>query len=161
MSPESLLTYQPAAAAAEEENDTGNETQNVELNLMINYLEEEVRDKELKPGMPGGSRAEVARISGGENLSGHGLEGQAALDAYISELVAALRDFPYHRLRAGREAGAWVRDEVIAPIFKGHWDFYSNRKRGVVFDLVALENILCGQNMLLVRLRHAQNAANL
>ena len=26
----------------------------------------------------------------------------------------------------GFEADAWVRDKMIAPIFKGHWDFYSN-----------------------------------
>ena len=82
-------------------------------------------------------------------MSGHGEEGQAAIDAYVSELVAALRDFPYERLGGNsREAGAWVRDEIVAPCFKGRWEFYSNRKRGGGFDLPALEQMLCGENML-------------
>ena len=72
-----------------------------------------------------------------------------------------MRDFPYERLAGGREAYTWVRDDIVAPSFKGRWDFYSNRKRGVGFDLPALEHLLCGENMLLDKLRHARHAAGL
>merc|ERR1712032_1035648 len=49
---------------------------------------------------------------------------------------------------------------IIAPCFKGRWDFYSNRKRAG-FDLPALEHVLCGENMILDKLRYARRAANL
>ena len=57
--------------------------------------------------------------------------------------------------------GAWVRDEIVAPSFKGSWDFYGNRKRGEGLDLPGLEQLLCGRGMLLGRLRYACRSAGL
>lgn len=138
----------------------------VKLDLLISYLEEEVMEKELQqralavPTMPLPG-ADPAVASEGSPLVGHGLVGQAALDAYVSELVTFLRDFPYERLEGGREAGAWVRDDVVAPNFRGRWDFYSNKKQGAGFDLAALEHTLCGENMLLDRLRYSRLKAGI
>lgn len=136
----------------------------VELGVLISWIEEEVEEKELC------QRALAVGATAGDTVAGpgrcgllygHGLEGQAAVDAYVSEIVTIIRDFPYERLRGDREAIAWVRDEVVAPSFRDRWDFYSNRKRGAGLDLQTLEHILCGKNMLLDRLRYARRVVAL
>lgn len=135
----------------------------VDLSMLIGYLEAEVAEKELKARAAAFNKLETEGLdttSCDGLLVGHSLEGQAALDAYISELIAAVRDFPYDKLSKGREAGAWVRDEVIAPTFKGYWDFYSNRKRAG-FDLPALHHLFSGENMLLDKLRYVHKATDL
>eukprot|EP00931_Biecheleriopsis_adriatica_P046555 TRINITY_DN26750_c0_g1_i2.p1 TRINITY_DN26750_c0_g1~~TRINITY_DN26750_c0_g1_i2.p1 ORF type:complete len:229 (-),score=56.32 TRINITY_DN26750_c0_g1_i2:21-707(-) len=145
-----------AAAAAEKRA----EEEAINLSRLIEYLEEEVKEKEL----PQRSQAWLLARERGDSLDGflhgRGLEGQPALDAYVSELVARLRDFPYMSLPAGREAGAWVRDELVAPCFAGRWDFYSNRKE-IGFDLNEFSEALCGTNMLLDRLRFDRQAAGM
>jgi len=123
----------------------------VKLELLITFLEGEVEDKELR------QRATACTGTGdAEVLFGHNMSGQDALDAYISEIVTMIRDFPFDRLEGGREAGAWVRDEVVAPHFRGRWNFYSNKKHGAGFDLPAWEHLLNGENMLLDSLRYAR-----
>ena len=125
----------------------------VRLALLIEYLEAEVKDKELR------SRAAAWHDSPqpDELLRGaQGLVGQEALDVYVAELVARLRDFPYNRLEGGGEVGAWVRDVLLAPSFRGRWDFYSNKKVEAGFDLPSLEHILCGRDQILDRLRYAK-----
>jgi len=129
------------------------------LDTLIAYVQAEVDEKDLR------ARASMVqhRIIALEDVClGHGKSGQAALDDYVEELVAALRDFPYHRLRGGKEVGTWVRDEVVAPVFKGHWDFYSNRKR-VGFSLDGLVEALCSEkeSSLLHRLQYAKLAGGL
>mmetsp|Transcript_55729 Transcript_55729/g.125677 ORF Transcript_55729/g.125677 Transcript_55729/m.125677 type:complete len:206 (-) Transcript_55729:80-697(-) len=132
-----------------------------ELGAMIEWLEEEVAHKALRQRAARVAAADAGVLEEEGLLAGNDLEGQAAVDAYVSELVAALRDFPYNRLQGGQEAGSWVRDEVIAPNFRGRWNFYSNRKCGQGFDLPALDHLLCGENMLLDRLRYARRAVNI
>merc|ERR1740121_1526504 len=128
----------------------------IKLEVLINFLEEEVEDKELRK-----RAAECKHPGDTEVLFGHGLDGQAALDAYVSELVTMIRDFPFDRLEGGKEAGAWVRDEVVAPHFRGRWNFYSNKKHGAGFDMPALDNMLNGENRLLASLRFARLKAAL
>lgn len=127
----------------------------VKLEVLISFLEQEVADKEFR------QRADAFGSGDDSTLYGHALEGQEALDAYVSQLVTIIRDFPYDRLEGGREAGAWVRDEVVAPNFRGRWNFYSNKKHGAGFDLKALDSMLTGQNMLLDKLRYARLSASL
>ena len=125
----------------------------VRLALLIEYLETEVKDKELRGRAiawhDSQQRDELVR-------GAQGLVGQEALDVYVSELVARLRDFPYKHLEGGGIVGAWVRDELLAPLFRGRWNFYSNRKVNAGFDLPSLVHILCGQNQILDRLRYAK-----
>eukprot|EP00403_Amphidinium_massartii_P035264 CAMPEP_0178438156 /NCGR_PEP_ID=MMETSP0689_2-20121128/35423_1 /TAXON_ID=160604 /ORGANISM="Amphidinium massartii, Strain CS-259" /LENGTH=247 /DNA_ID=CAMNT_0020060501 /DNA_START=62 /DNA_END=802 /DNA_ORIENTATION=- len=86
------------------------------LDTLIAYVQAEVDEKDLR------ARASMVqhRIIALEDVClGHGKSGQAALDDYVEELVAALRDFPYHRLRGGKEVGTWVRDEVVAAGIQG------------------------------------------
>lgn len=135
----------------------------ISLSTLIGWLETEAMEKELRARAGAYQQLEheaAADASLGGLLHGHGLEGQPALDAYVSDIVAALRDFPYEKLSKGREAGAWVRDEVIAPTFKGHWDFYSNRKR-LGYDPLALDHLFNGKNMLLEKLQYVRQSTNL
>ena len=81
--------------------------------------------------------------------------GQAAMDHYVSQIVAALRDFPFLQLDGGRQQGHWVRDVLVAPLFDGYWDFYSNRKVSG-FNLQEFYLLLAGPGMLLERLKHAR-----
>eukprot|EP00747_Dinoflagellata_sp_TGD_P187413 gnl/TRDRNA2_/TRDRNA2_45058_c0_seq1.p1 gnl/TRDRNA2_/TRDRNA2_45058_c0~~gnl/TRDRNA2_/TRDRNA2_45058_c0_seq1.p1 ORF type:complete len:225 (+),score=48.91 gnl/TRDRNA2_/TRDRNA2_45058_c0_seq1:74-748(+) len=154
----------PAAApgdADEEVAEAANEVEDtmpaMELGALIDWIEAEVEDKELTLRCDALLQKSAGDDKNSDLLFGHGLYGQEAIDAYVLELVAVLRDFPYDRLHGGREVGAWVRDEVVAKSFRGHWDFYSNRKR-IGFDLQALENVLNGKNMLLDRLRFARRS---
>lgn len=119
-----------------------------DLGILIQYLDTEINDKEL------GERAAQWRHDP-EVLKRRTCEGSEAMDAYVYEIVAALRDFPYLNIREGREAGCWIRDEVVASMFRGHWDFYNNRKLAG-FNLEEFHQLLSGQNMLLDRLRHAR-----
>ena len=70
-----------------------------------------------------------------------GCEGPEAMDLYVSWIVAALRDFPYLSMPEGRDAGIWIRDEVIAKVFEERWDFYNN-KRLQGFDLEEFYEVL-------------------
>ena len=63
---------------------------------------------------------------------------------------------PFLQLAGGRAAGSWIRDELVAPVFDGHWDFYSNRKINNGFDLNEFYLLLDGENMLIQRLRYAR-----
>jgi hypothetical protein len=90
-------------------------------------------------------------------IKGNGLEGQEAVDAYVAQLMARIKGFPYKHIDEDPTVGAFVRDEVIAPIFKGKWELYSNEKYGAGLDLPELYRLLCGENMLLERL-HYYNA---
>ena len=125
----------------------------VRLALLIEYLEAEIKDKELR-------RRAIAwhdSLQRDELVRGaQGLVGQEALDVYVSELVARLRDFPYNHLEDGGEVGMWVRDVLLAPSFRGRWDFYENQKVDMGFDLPSLVHILCGRNQILDRLRYAK-----
>ena len=85
------------------------------LASLIAYLEDEVKDKDLRSR----GRAWHDSPQPDELLRGaDGLVGQEALDVYVAELVARLRDFPYNRLEGGGEVGAWVRDVLLAPSFR-------------------------------------------
>mmetsp|Transcript_41319 Transcript_41319/g.92793 ORF Transcript_41319/g.92793 Transcript_41319/m.92793 type:complete len:179 (-) Transcript_41319:50-586(-) len=133
----------------------GDAAKGVSLDSLIDYLETEIKEKDLR------RRAELERrgVPLEEVVCGYGMSGMPALDAYIAALVGALRDFPYHKLNGGQEAGAWVRDEVVAPVFNGRWHFYSNQKvRG--FTLQGLVEVLCEDKdrSLLPRLRIAKIA---
>ena len=122
------------------------------LATLIAYLEDEVEDKDLRSR----GRAWHDSPQPDELLRGaDGLVGQEALDVYVAELVARLRDFPYHRLEGGGEVGAWVRDVLLVPSFRGRWDFYNNKKAGAGFDLPSLAHVLCDQDQILDRLRYA------
>ncbi|CAE7301506.1 hypothetical protein AK812_SmicGene32109 [Symbiodinium microadriaticum] len=132
-------------------------TNSIDLGQLIDYLEAELYDKDLK------ERAEAYEdaVRSGRaipefTLYSYQLEGQAALDAYVSQIVAAVRDFPFLQLAGGRAAGSWIRDELVAPVFDGHWDFYSNRKINNGFDLNEFYLLLDGENMLIQRLRYAR-----
>ena len=83
------------------------------------------------------------------------IAGQAALDSYVAQIVAALRDFPFLKLPGGRQAGPWVRDSLVAPLFDGFWDFYTNRKLSG-FTLQEFYLLLEGRNMLIDRLKYAR-----
>jgi len=150
--------FSPCALYVPREKEVPSTGNVVSLSLLINYLEEEVTHKDLR------ARAEAFKAGSDEVglLRGHGLQGQEALDTYISELVARIRDFPYDKLQGGKEAGAWVRDDVVAPRFRGLWSFYTNKKLQCHdVDLAALEHLLCGENMLLDSLRYVQHATQL
>ena len=148
-----------AAPAAEEDKPQGKWP----LQSLISFLEEEVRNAQIK------ERASFATANAARRQAGldpsvwfrqrDGLRGQAALDMYVKDIVAIVRDFPYHGLSESREICGYVRDEIVAPCFKGRWDFYTNRKRAG-FDPISLEQMLCGQNQLLDRLKHAQVQLN-
>jgi hypothetical protein len=106
----------------------------VRLATLINYVEEEIRHKEFK------RRVKFWQASGCQDtrvLVGCNCNGQDAIDAYVSQLVAALRDFPYTELRT-RHLGILIRDEVVAPCFQGRWNFYNNKKVGEGFSLESL-----------------------
>eukprot|EP00439_Symbiodinium_sp_Y106_P062857 s3765_g9.t1 len=132
-------------------------TNSIDLGQLIDYLEAELYDKQLKERA---EQYEAAVRSGRAIPEGavysYQLEGQAALDAYVSQIVAAVRDFPFLQLAGGRVAGRWIRDELVAPVFDGHWDFYSNRKINDGFDLNQFYLLLDGENMLIQRLRYAR-----
>mmetsp|Transcript_19243 Transcript_19243/g.34854 ORF Transcript_19243/g.34854 Transcript_19243/m.34854 type:complete len:180 (-) Transcript_19243:89-628(-) len=134
---------------------SGDGTKGFPLDALIDYLEKEIKEKDLH------RRAALERqgVPLEDVVAGYGMRGMEALDAYISALIGAVRDFPYHKLNGGQEAGAWVRDEVVAPVFKGHWRFYSNQKaRG--FTLEGLLAVLSEdkERSLLGRLRIAKLA---
>eukprot|EP00928_Gymnodinium_smaydae_P056133 TRINITY_DN39560_c0_g1_i1.p1 TRINITY_DN39560_c0_g1~~TRINITY_DN39560_c0_g1_i1.p1 ORF type:complete len:229 (+),score=50.03 TRINITY_DN39560_c0_g1_i1:81-689(+) len=121
----------------------------VSLDLLIDYLEMEVATRAL--------RRRAAAAQRGENHGlVEGLQSQRVIDAYVSQLVTRVRAFPYHRLAKDRRVGAWVRDDVIAPVFQGCWDFYANRKCGNGLDLHGLARLLCGEGFLLERLHYTR-----
>jgi len=147
--PGTTESNEDAQGAKEEEGET------IQLDVLIAYLEEEVADKDLCV------RVDALRGDGpfAESLlAGYGLHGQDAVDRYVLDLVQKLKEFPYLRLPGGREAGTWVRDDMVAPCFKGRWKFYSNQKEQG-FDLPTLVRTLTGENGLLDRLYYAKRAA--
>ncbi|CAK9025650.1 unnamed protein product [Durusdinium trenchii] len=153
----------PATASATDTTTAPNpKASGVDINTLIEYLDEEVNDKCLKARVQAVQAVQGQKL--GPDAKATGLfrpdsEGQEAVDAYVSEIVAALRDFPYLRLPEGREAGSWIRDEIVAPVFQERWDFYNNKKlQG--FNLDQLYMLLSGKNMLLDRLRHVQQSLN-
>ena len=120
--------------------------------VLIEYLENESSRLQLH------QRAALDGKNG--DIHANATQEEEDVDAYVGQLVAALRDFPFHRMTAGRTAGAWVRDEVIAPVFHGRWDFYNNTKASG-YDFKTMEHMLNGQNMLIAKLRYVQRSANL
>eukprot|EP00933_Yihiella_yeosuensis_P024443 TRINITY_DN18952_c0_g1_i1.p1 TRINITY_DN18952_c0_g1~~TRINITY_DN18952_c0_g1_i1.p1 ORF type:complete len:245 (-),score=46.12 TRINITY_DN18952_c0_g1_i1:130-864(-) len=155
----------PSDEAVEEAvEETVAEANIVNLDMLIEYLVKEVEEKELKERADAAAVVAAARrsengsdVTLGGTLARAGLQGQLALDTYVAELVSSIRDFPYLNLRGGREAGKWVRDEIVAPCFEGYWDFYANRKEGEDMSLLDLYTLLCGEGMLLERLRYARD----
>mmetsp|Transcript_97795 Transcript_97795/g.188643 ORF Transcript_97795/g.188643 Transcript_97795/m.188643 type:complete len:204 (+) Transcript_97795:62-673(+) len=125
----------------------------IRLDVLIAYVEEEIADKELCVRAADALRGDGPFAD--SLLAGNGVYGQEAVDRYVFQLVQKLKEFPYLRLLGGREAGTWVRDELVAPCFTGRWKFYSNQKlRG--FDLPALVKTLTSENGLLDRLYYAK-----
>ena len=133
------------------------------LQSLISFLEEEVRNAQIKErasfcaGRGAGPQMELDPSVWFRQCDG--LRGTAALDMYVTEIVSIVRAFPYDGLSENRAVGSYVRDEIVAPCFKGRWDFYSNRKRAG-FDPISFEQMMCGQNQLLDRLKHAQSQLN-
>ena len=121
----------------------------VGLNPLICYLEREVSRQKLSRRVSANRRGEDI------GLEGNGLKGQEAVDAYVSQLVTVIRNFPYKQIDKDPEVGTWVRDDVVAPMFAGSWDFYANKKRDDGFDLPGLHKLLCGEQRLLERLHWA------
>mmetsp|Transcript_39070 Transcript_39070/g.72783 ORF Transcript_39070/g.72783 Transcript_39070/m.72783 type:complete len:165 (-) Transcript_39070:92-586(-) len=152
--------YEHLARSRQKENVANREPERIEnfdLNVLIEYLEDEVKDKDLKRRAEAWWQAtQNKREVEPGILRTFTLEGQEALDAYVGNIVARLRDFPFMSLQGGRETGCWVRDQLIAPLFDGHWDFYSNQKINEGFNLREFYLLLEGKNMLLERLRHAR-----
>eukprot|EP00438_Fugacium_kawagutii_P003362 Skav228243 [mRNA] locus=scaffold3112:129610:130251:+ [translate_table: standard] len=121
----------------------GRKNQSPGLDVLIDYLAEEIEDKQLK------ERAAMWREMKLRNCDARGTgllkrrdcEGLEAVDKYVAWIVAALRDFPYLNMPEGKEAGIWIRDDLIAKTFQEHWDFYNNKKlKG--FDLDEFYEVL-------------------
>lgn len=113
------------------------------LDILIDWLVEEVEDKQLKERAAKWRGVKVKNPTGRGSglLKRRGCEGPEAMDLYVSWIVAALRDFPYLSMPEGRDAGIWIRDEVIAKVFEERWDFYNN-KRLQGFDLEEFYEVL-------------------
>lgn len=121
----------------------GLKNQSPGLDVLIGYLAEEIEDKQLK------ERANMWREMKIRNCDARGTglmkrrdcEGPEAVDKYVAWIVAALRDFPYLNMPEGKDAGIWIRDDLIAKTFQEHWDFYNNKKlKG--FDLDEFYEVL-------------------
>jgi len=131
---------------------------------LIKYLKHEICEKDLKRRAEEYERCRWRAQPAGALLKGNGLQGEAALDAYITQLVAVLRQFPYEQLGGPEhpEVGAWVRDTVVAKAFHGRWAFYANKKmRKSGFDLKSLYETLCGRNRLLDSLIYVHSKTHL
>eukprot|EP00929_Paragymnodinium_shiwhaense_P114231 TRINITY_DN82571_c0_g1_i1.p1 TRINITY_DN82571_c0_g1~~TRINITY_DN82571_c0_g1_i1.p1 ORF type:complete len:197 (-),score=46.66 TRINITY_DN82571_c0_g1_i1:272-862(-) len=126
------------------------------LGCLIAYLESEVEEKKL------GQRCLLRDEELEEALVRKNMKGREAVVAYMAELVHYLREFPYTTLDEDCSVGAWIRDDVVATAFKGWWDFYENRPLDEQpLSIKDVMKILCGEGMLLERLRFARLAARL
>lgn len=142
LAPKRVVRTRPAAAAPEPKNGNAepnevpkeDEKKGTEhgLDMLIEYLAEEMRDKQLEKRAARWREMKLKNCDDPEArelLKRLDCAGTEALDAYVSWIVAALRDFPYLAMPEGREAGIFIRDELIAKVFEDHWDFYNNKKR--------------------------------
>ena len=135
LQPKRVVRTSPAAAPNGEPSEIAeDEKKGTEhgLDMLIEYLAEEMRDKQLEKRAARWKEMKPKNCDGPEArelLKRLDCAGTEALDAYVSWIVAALRDFPYLAMPEGREAGIFIRDELIAKVFEDHWDFYNNKKR--------------------------------
>lgn len=107
-----------------------------QLGWLIAWLEDEHKDRQLK------RRALFIEQGISAPPEGHGRSGQDAVDAYVAEIVFAIKEFQFREIKGGPAVGTWLQKDVVAPIFKGRWDYYSNKKCAAGFDLVSFERAL-------------------